>query len=317
MGLISYYYREYAITGQALNRGTALLYCLANVGFSVYHTDMIGIGKRPLLAVSFVLIFSLAILVNLSSAEVAIIKVDYREAADLLPMVKTLLSPDGKASLDERTNSIIVVDSSAAIAEIQAFVATMDKPAEQVRVRFRFQETGISTDRDISTSGRYSDEHGSVAIGGVEEDGVHVSAQDSKSQHRGQTESFISVMSGSSAYLWVGREIPFTQRWVYLTHAYAHEVETVEFQRVETGFEVKPVVAGDRVHIEIVPRISSFDEERGVVRLTEASTKVTVLRGQWVTIGGTSEQSNEAIRAILSTGSSSSNSTLSLSLMVE
>jgi type II secretory pathway component GspD/PulD (secretin) len=278
---------------------------------------MIGIGKRPLLAVSVILILSLVIPVSLSSAEVVVIPINYREAADLLPMVKTLLSPEGKASIDERTNSIIVVDTNTAIAEIQAFVSTMDKPAEQVRVRFRFQETNLSTDRDISTSGRYSGEHGSVAIGGAEEDGVHVTARDSRSQHRGQTESFILVMSGSPAYLWVGREIPFTQRWIFLTHTYAYEVETVEFQRVETGFEVKPVVAGDRVHIEIVPRISSFDEATEVVRLTEASTKVTVLRGQWVTIGGTSEQSNEAVCAILSTGSSSSNSTLSLSLMVE
>jgi type II secretory pathway component GspD/PulD (secretin) len=273
--------------------------------------------KRNILLISCILVLSLAILVSLASAEVAVIEVNYREASDFLPMVKSLLSPEGKASLDERTNSIIVVDTNAAITEIQAFVATMDKPAEQVRVRFRFQETSLSSDRDISTSGRYSGEHGSVAIGGAEEDGVHVSALESRTKHRGQTESFISVMSGSPAYLWVGREIPFTQRWIYLTHTYAHEVETVEFQRVETGFEVKPVVAGDRVHIEIVPRISSFDEGARVVRLTEASTTVTVLRGQWVTIGGTSEQSNEAVCAILSTGSSSTHSTLSLSLMVE
>ena len=321
MGLLSSYYREYTIAGQALNEDCGRIspfpYPLVFAGFSVYHTNMIGIGKRLLFAVSFVLILSLCLLIGSSLADVAVIEVTYREASDLLPMVKTLLSPKGKASLDERTNSIIVVDTGTAIAEIQAFVATMDRPTEQVRVRFRFQETSLSTDRDISTSGRYSGEHGSVAIGGAEEDGVHVGALDSKSQHRGQTESFISVMSGSPAYLWVGREIPFTQRWIYLTHTYAHEVETVEFQRVETGFEVKPVVAGERVHIEIVPRISSFDEGAGVVHLTEASTKVTVLRGQWVTIGGTSEQSNEAVRAILSTGSSSSNSTLSLSLMVE
>jgi type II secretory pathway component GspD/PulD (secretin) len=279
---------------------------------------MIGIVKRSFLVVSFALIISLALLIGSSLAEVAIIKVDYREASDLLPMVQSLLSPEGKASLDERTNSIIVNDTTASVAKIRSFVARMDKPAEQVRVRFRFQETSRSTDRDISTSGRISGEHGSVTIGAAEDEGVHIRAQDSRTQHRGQTESFISVMSGSSAYLWVGREIPFTQRWVYLTHTYAHEVETVQFQRVETGFEVRPVVAGDRVHIEIVPRISSLeDRERGVVRLTEASTKVTVLRGQWVTIGGTSAQSNEAIRDILSTGSSSSNSTLSLSLMVE
>jgi type II secretory pathway component GspD/PulD (secretin) len=276
------------------------------------------VSKSTLIIFLGALMISLTVLVGNSLAEMAVIKVNYREAADLLPLVQSLLSAEGKASLDERTNSIIVIDTSASVAKIQAFVASMDKPAEQVRVRFRFQETSLSTDRDVSTSGKYSGEHGSVAIGGAEEDGVHVRLQDSRTQHRGQTESFISVMSGSTAYLWVGREVPFTQRWLYLTHTYAHEVETVQFHRVETGFEVKPVVAGDRVHIEIVPRISSLeDKERGIIRLTEASTKVTVLRGQWVTIGGTSEQSNEAVRAILSTGSSSSNSTLSLSLMVE
>jgi type II secretory pathway component GspD/PulD (secretin) len=276
------------------------------------------VSKSTLIIFLGALMISLTVLVGNSLAEIAVIKVNYREAADLLPLVQPLLSAEGKASLDERTNSIIVIDTSASVAKIQAFVASMDKPAEQVKVRFRFQETSLSTDRDVSTSGKYSGEHGSVAIGGAEEDGVHVRLQDSRTQHRGQTESFISVMSGSTAYLWVGREVPFTQRWLYLTHTYAHEVETVQFHRVETGFEVKPVVAGDRVHIEIVPRISSLeDKERGIIRLTEASTKVTVLRGQWVTIGGTSEQSNEAVRAILSTGSSSSNSTLSLSLMVE
>jgi type II secretory pathway component GspD/PulD (secretin) len=276
------------------------------------------VSKSTLIIFLGALMISLTVLVGNSLAEMAVIKVNYREAADLLPLVQSLLSAEGKASLDERTNSIIVIDTSASVAKIQAFVASMDKPAEQVKVRFRFQETSLSTDRDVSTSGKYSGEHGSVAIGGAEEDGVHVRLQDSRTQHRGQTESFISVMSGSTAYLWVGREVPFTQRWLYLTHTYAHEVETVQFHRVETGFEVKPVVAGDRVHIEIVPRISSLeDKERGIIRLTEASTKVTVLRGQWVTIGGSSEQTNEAFRAILSTGSSSSNSTLSLSLMVE
>ena len=54
-----------------------------------------------------------------------------------------------------------------------------------------------------------------------------------------------------------------------------------------------------------------------VVRLTEAKTTIAVPKGQWVTIGGTSEQSNEVFRDILSYGSSSTNSTLSLSLMVE
>jgi type II secretory pathway component GspD/PulD (secretin) len=277
------------------------------------------IRKRNILIVFGVLVLSLACLVDssLSAAEVAVIKVNYRSASDILPLVEALLSPGGKASVDTRTNSIIVVDTGESLAKIQTFVATMDRPAEQVKVRFRFQETGLSTDRDLSASGQVSGDRWSVTTGGDTGEGVHVRARDSVVNRRGNTESFISVMSGSSAYLWVGRDIPFTERWVYLTHTYAHVVETVQFQRVETGFEVRPVVAGNNVQIQIVPRISSFDREEQVVRLTEASTTVTVPKGQWVIIGGTSAQSNEVFRDILSYGSSSTNSTLSLSLMVE
>lgn len=275
-------------------------------------------GKRSWLIVSCVLFIALASLVSASlAAEVAVIKVNYRSAADILPQVQTLLTPEGKASVDTRTNSLIVVDTKESLTKIESFVASMDTPAEQVKVRFRFQEQGVSTDRDLSASGRVSGEYGSVAVGRDRHEGVHVRAQDRVVNRRGNTESFISVMSGSSAYLWVGKDVPYTEQWVYFTRRYAHIVETVSFQRVETGFEVLPIVAGNNVQIEIIPRISSLERGGQVVRFTEASTTLTVPKGQWVTIGGTSEQSNEVFRDILSYGSSSTNSSLSLSLMVE
>jgi type II secretory pathway component GspD/PulD (secretin) len=275
-------------------------------------------SKQSLSIVACIMILALAWLVSASpAAEVAVIKVNYRSAADILPLVQDLLSPEGKASVDTRTNSLIVIDTKESLTKIQSFVASMDQPTEQVTVRFRFLEQGVSTNRDIGASGTVSGDRWSVTTGGDTRPGINVRAQDTRVNRRGNTESFISVMSGSSAYLWVGRDIPYTERWVYLTHRYAHVVETVNFQRVETGFEVRPLVMGNNVQVEIVPRISSFDKEEQVVRLTEAATTLTVPKGQWVTIGGSSAQSNEVFRDILSYGSSSTNSTLSLSLMVE
>jgi type II secretory pathway component GspD/PulD (secretin) len=274
--------------------------------------------KKNLLIASCVLALSLAVLISASlAAEVAVIKVNYRSATDILPQVQDLLTPEGKASVDTRTNSLIVVDTKESLTKIQAFVTSMDQPAEQVKVRFRFQEQGVSTNRGVGASGTASGEHGSVTIGGDRREGVHVRAQDRVVNRRGNTESFISVMSGSSAYLWVGKDVPYTERWVYFTHHYAHVVETVNFQRVETGFEVLPIVAGNTVQIQITPRISSLERGGQVVRFTEAATTLSVPKGQWVTFGGSSEQSNEVIRNILYYGSSSTNSTLSLSLMVE
>ena len=274
--------------------------------------------KRTLIIAFGILVIPLTIMIGSSLAEVAVIKVNYRSASEILPLVETLLSSRGKATLDTRTNSIIVNDTSESVAKIQALVAKMDKPSEQVRIRVRFQETGLSKDRDISASGKVSGDRWSVATGRSRREGLHVRARDTRVNRQGTTESFISVMSGSFAYIWVGKDIPFTEQWVSLSRRYARVVEKVNFQRVETGFEVRPVITGNSVHVEIVPRISSLEEgERGVVRLTEASTTITVPKGQWVTIGGSSEQSDEVIRDILASGSSSTNSTLSLSLKVE
>jgi len=238
-------------------------------------------GKRTLIIALGIIAISLTLIVNSSQAEVAVIKVDHRNASDIFPLVESLLSPGGKSALDLRTNTIIVNDTSESVAKIKALVTDMDKPAEQVRIRLRFQETGVSKDTDLSASGRISGDRWSVATGRSRREGVHVRARDTRVNRQGSTESFISVMSGSFAYLWIGKDVPFTEQWVFLTRRYARVMERVNFLHVETGFEVRPVVSGNNAHIEIIPRISSLEKgDRGVVRFTEASTTMTVLKGQ-------------------------------------
>jgi type II secretory pathway component GspD/PulD (secretin) len=51
-----------------------------------------------------------------ADAAVEIISLTYRNPTEVLPLVKSMLSPDGKISADERTNSLIIVDSAEAIA---------------------------------------------------------------------------------------------------------------------------------------------------------------------------------------------------------
>ncbi len=49
------------------------------------------------------------ILVGSACAAVEVISLRYRSAAEVLPIVRTMLSPDGKISADDRTNSLITV----------------------------------------------------------------------------------------------------------------------------------------------------------------------------------------------------------------
>ena len=275
-------------------------------------------ARKILLAFLCLLIFSHFVPLNACLAETAVIKVNYRDASEVLPMVEAFLSQEGRATVDVRTNSIMISDESESLKKIREFLAHIDKPAEQVTIRFRFQEEGISRERDMSASGTVSDDKWSVSAGKDRREGLHVRAQDRSVSVARNVESFITVLSGSAAYIGVGEEIPYTEKWIHLCGRYAHFDRRVDFKTIETGMEVTPVVSGDRVHIEIMPRISYKEPgDRGVIRFTEALTRVTVSKGEWVNIGGHGKSGNEVIREILSRRSADDRTSVSLLLKVE
>jgi len=65
--------------------------------------------------------------------------------------------------------------------------------------------------------------------------------------------------------------------------------------------EVKPLITGNRVQIEITPRISHLEQSgrREIVRFATASTRLTAPLGKWVTIGDSQTDRNEIMNAIL------------------
>jgi type II secretory pathway component GspD/PulD (secretin) len=264
--------------------------------------------------------FFLAVLAATVAADAAVevISLNYRSAAEVLSMVKSMLSPEGKISADERTNSLIIVDSEEAIARVRHSLAFIDKPVRQAMVRVRFQESGQREERSVSGGGRVSGDDWSVSGGRGPRgrDGVDVRAEDRSVSRGGSSEYFINTLSGSWAYIRVGQDIPYTARWSDLCRRYAR---TVVFQRIETGFDVKPVIRENMADVEIVPRISETGSggRPGGVRFAEASTQVQVPLGQWVTIGGSGQSVNEVLRAILEAGSSRQASALSIELLVE
>lgn len=273
--------------------------------------------KKAFLASLFLIILS-HVAPALGQAETAVIKVNFREVSEVLPMVEMLLSPQGRATADGRTNSIVVRDDSLSVKKIRDFLAHIDRPVEQVTIRFRFQERSGSKERDISASGKVSGDHWSVSVGkGRKKEGVRVRAQDGERSGAKSSESFVRVLSGDAAYIRVGTEIPYTERWKYLCRRYAPSLKNVDFQTIDTGVEVRPVVTKERVHIEIIPRVSYREPgNRGVIRFLEASTRISVSKGEWITIGGHREEANEVIREILSRRHAEDHTTLSLSLMV-
>jgi type II secretory pathway component GspD/PulD (secretin) len=252
----------------------------------------------------------------LLAAEVDVIKVQYRRAAELVPIVQTLLSNEGTVTVSERTNSLVVVGTPEAIQRVHAYLERFDQPVEQVRIRVRFDTTGADEERAVAIRGRYSSDDLSVATGGKRRDGVDISVADRERRQKSYSESFVVAMSGSPAFIITGKEIPYRSRSPFFNR-YAPGGGTTTWQNVESGFEVTPTIVGDTVHLKIVPRLAYDDRKDGVIRFFAAQTELTAPLGQWVEIGGADEHQNEIIKEILSQRTGGEDTATSMYLMVE
>ena len=251
--------------------------------------------------------------------EVVVIPIQHRNAAELVPIVEQLLSSEGRVSHDRRTNSLIIIDRAEHLRSIRVVLDRTDAPSKQVKVRVRFHQTESKTARGGSVEGRVSGDDWTVGVGKSRGDGLDVRVRNDHSRETIRSEYAIRTASGSAAYILAGKEVPFRSGWRSLCRGYAACPNGVDFRRIETGFEVTPLVRGDRVEMDLVPRISGIGPsgESEVIRFTEAAVRLTAPFGEWVTVGGWNTQGDAVYRAILESASRRREETLNISLRVE
>ncbi|MBB6092982.1 type IV pilus assembly protein PilQ [Povalibacter uvarum] len=82
------------------------------------------------------------------------LQVNYAKAGDLAALIKSgnnnsLLSPRGSVTIDERTNTLLLQDTSDRLADIRRLVATLDIPVRQVRIEARIVIVNDDFSRDL------------------------------------------------------------------------------------------------------------------------------------------------------------------------
>ena len=252
-----------------------------------------------------------------SAGDVAVIRIKYRWASEVLPIVQSMLSPGGTVTVSKRINSLIIVDSPDSIQRVRNYLDVFDKPFEQVRIHVRFYENRADAAGAVSARGKVSGDNVSAATGGKKKDGVDLSLKSRSRSQSSFSEFFVFATSGQPAFIQAGNEIPYKERWSDYTRRYSAGGAAVMFQTVETGFEVTPTTAGDLVHLKIVPRAAYGEGREAIIRFYGAQTEISTSYGRWVEIGGTSSHSNDVINEILSRGNETNRSSMSMSLMVE
>ncbi|MEW6616180.1 MAG: type IV pilus secretin PilQ [Thermodesulfobacteriota bacterium] len=86
------------------------------------------------------------------------IRINYAVAKDILPHIQNKLSKRGKASADERTNSILITDIKGIVSEAKKIIRELDTPTPQVLIEARIVQSNPTFTRELGVQwgGTYS-----------------------------------------------------------------------------------------------------------------------------------------------------------------
>ena len=248
----------------------------------------------------------LVLLVSAVQADsISTIQLQHRPAEDVIPIIEPMLGADD--GISGQGFKIFLRSSPATLARVREMVEDLDIPAKILQVSV-FQgsardlgELGISADvqiergdasvdigngrdNDVDAGGSvtYSTSDGSVSLNGIS---TQKSLRDNPIHQ-------VRVAEGTEAYIETGERVPYFYGAWKGRRGYGG---SIEYEDAMTGFYVLPRIRGDNVILEVSPFKSTQSNTRGDnIETQSAGTTVTGRIGEWLLVGGITEQVEQA-----------------------
>jgi type IV pilus assembly protein PilQ len=245
---------------------------------------------------------------ELATLETKIVKVSNSTSKDVVKAVESLMTDRGKASSDDRSNSIILQEVPSNMATVLNFISELDQPAKQIKISARLLEMFTTDTRELGidwgAAGTYTTASGlaypqelNVNTNRVTDDAIQYKV--TALQHGWSADAIveaivkndkgkiiahpeITTIDNKQAKIQMGQKIPVKQ------FDEAGNV-VIKFEEVGTILLVTPhLTAADQILMELAPERSTyqFDPNGVIINTSNAKTNVIVNNGQTAVIGG-------------------------------
>ena len=281
---------------------------------------------RPIVTALLVALTALLTLAGVSAEEARIIQLKHRPAGEIIPLIRPLLGPeDALSGMDYR---LIVRTSDRNLKEIERLLAQLDVAPRQLRITV---EQRVANDRDTASHSvegevrigdkarielpeKSPDDRGLVA----QKDDLRLRTGRRTTAGRNETAQTVMALDGQRASIRIGQSVPHVKEILALGRRQVLIAQGIELQDVTTGFDVLPRVSGDRVRMEITPRLSTLrDPATGLTNYQELATTVEAKLGEWIDLGTILGHRNEIDRAILESATTDSGERRTIRLKIE
>lgn len=281
---------------------------------------------RPIVTALLVALTALLALAGVSADEARVIQLKHRPAGEIIPLIRPLLGPEDVLSgMDYR---LIVRTSDRNLKEIERLLAQLDVAPRRLRITV---EQRVADDRNTATHSvagevpigdkarielpeKSSDSRGLV----VQKDDLRLRTDRRATAGRNETIQTVMALDGQRASIRIGQSVSHVKQILALGRRQVLIAQGIELQDVTTGFDVLPRVHGDRVRMEITPRLSTLrDPITALADFQELATTVEVRLGEWIDLGTILGQRNEIDRAILDSAATESGERRTIRLKIE
>ena len=209
------------------------------------------------------------------SAATEVIPLNFRTADEVLSVVQSVLGHEGK--VNAYGNQLIVNAEPAKIAEVRALLQQLDTEPRSLLISVDTNESGFQSDRGYRADGTISAGDAEVQIG-----------RRSTDSRSGGTQQ-VQATEGYPALIQVGQSVPLTTRG---RDAYGQPYSNTQYRNVTRGFYVTASLSGELVHINISSNRDRLSQSQaGAIDVQSTDTRVSGRVGEWISIGGVSEQS--------------------------
>ena len=238
------------------------------------------------------------------SMHLEIIPLKHRMTSDIVPMLQPLVIEGG--SVSGMNNQLVVRTTPQNMREILKVLNVLDRPLRSLKISVRFDTQGDHHGREHGVDGYYEtgnvraetrnpgsySRNGQTATVGGKRGEISYRNWSTNSQTDDDNVYFVRTVEGQPAWIRTGESVPVPERTVVL-HPHGTDVyDSVSYRDISSGFYVVPNLNGDRVTLMISPERSRANSYTNI-ETQEAQMTITGKLGQWLDLGGVTEQYDE------------------------
>ncbi len=237
---------------------------------------------------------------------ISTIQLQNRPAVEIIPIIQPMLGPND--SVSGKDYQLFLRASPATQAQIEDMISKLDVAAKLLLISvFQGDDRdlraldiggGMKTESNDATVGidnrrnNLGTKGGNSTSYGTRNSSSGNTTFSTRGRLRDNPIHQLRVTDGTEGYIETGEQIPyFSARYGGYGFGLRNEERGVEFKDVTTGFYVLPRTHGNNVTIHVSPfKQTKSESQGGNIDSQRARTTITGSIGEWLPVGGTTEQ---------------------------